>query len=228
MAEAPRLREQLQLDRVNWSKVLNLLEQRFKLPFETAQRTVILFIKRCRSAFHWHWFARKDISPDDYDVVLAICICHGADIIVLEHSRSFDAGLLRVAYRQILEFRPDMKARSESRTKGLGTLTTVIECNILGRKLEIRDMRGLVSLYIALVAVGVLVYVLAVGGVLYAASVILHFLVEPAATTLAATENPSILVALLAGLVGAAAIFGRATRNVLAKVVEILRRNSGS
>lgn len=225
MAEKINIRKRIDFDDVWWAGVLDLLVKRFGMPFEQASVSLRRFFGRFRRIFNLYWYTHRILSEEDNRIVAAICECHGADVITLVLQRSLSIGIFNIDYHQMIEFEP--RFRRDEAEAGKGALRPRIEVRVGRRLLTFSTLWGALFFYFLATLVAVVVSALLVGLFLYGLAVFLLFIVLPIDVTIAATRFGPIGVALLCFLVGGAALFGRAIKNVWHLLRQRWRRYRG-
>jgi len=220
---APRVRIQLDFDAVNWPGVLKILSGRFKLSFLAADRELKDFVRRFLRPFNLYWYLHPHLSEQDNRLLMVVCECHGADVVVLSFRRALHIGALEIQYMQEIEFVP----RFRQAEPGAGLCRPRIEVRFLGLRVVLGRLWSALCFQAACFVFAVLLYVLGMGLMLYGLAVFLLFLHLPLPVTLAATKQAPLGLALLCFLTGLAAISGRAVRNVFGLLWEKWRRLRG-
>lgn len=207
------VKRRLNFDEVNWPAVLEILIKRFKLPFSAADDRLKKFMARFLRPFNLYWYLGAKLSSHDNQLLMVVCECQGADSVTLCRQKSLALGPLELHYSQEIEFEPHF--RRDEAEPGRGAAVPLIEVKFLGLTARLRRFWSVLAFQAMFWSLALVLYVVGMGLLLYSVAVFLLFLHLPVPVTIAATKHASIGLALLCFLVGAAAVSGRAVKNVL-------------
>ena len=219
----PRLRVSMHLADIGWDSVRSSLLEEAGMTGAMATALVRDFLRKLTSPINVHWLGNKSLSREEQKVVLTLCELYGADVLNVALERTFTVPLLEIRYRGEIAFDPFARdERGEGRT---GTASGRYEIALPGVTIRVNSLFHAAALYAALSVVGVLLYVVLAGMLLYSVAVFLLFIADPELMTIAAVNHPSIGLALLCLLVGLAGLGGKAFRNVATLVRERISKS---
>jgi hypothetical protein len=207
---AVQLTRNVELEEVQWSKVLEVLCKRFRLSSPDADRAIRDFVKRCMCTFNAYWFLHPVLTAKDNMIATALSDLHAADTVVLTSFRAHGDGPLRVSCYQELAFTPNLRSASPKGSR----CDAHMELLLFGRRIPVGSARKVALVQATLGLFGLTLFALLGGLLLYSIAVFAVFLESPVHVTRRATTDASIGLALLSFLVGAAGICGRAVSNL--------------
>lgn len=195
---------------VQWVRVLDVLVNRFRVPFLTADEQVRQFLKRLHRPFSLEFFRGRALSESDRQLMAAVCEAHGIDLPTFRIEKKLRVAGVGIEYRKILDVEPCLSRA----TGGAAEVRARIDVEVCGVSLVLTRLWQVVALNGVLTLLAILSYVLLVGAFLYGSAVLVVLILEPVGTAITATRHGGIGLALLCILVGAAGVFGRALANV--------------
>lgn len=216
-----KIKQSVDFKDVRWAKVLDLLTTKFHLSFFEADSALKDFLKRFSRPFNLFWFLNPSLTVMDNKIIAALCESLGADSIMLRREYAFRAGMVRMDYRQRIEFEPVLKVAEGGKT---GSCLPFIELTVLGRIFLLYSVREVLFVQLLITLMAICFYVVVVGLLLYGLAILVVFLSVPGETTALATRHAPFGLALLCALVGIAAICGRAVLNLAQLLKKRLRR----
>ncbi len=203
--------KKLRLEDIAWPRVLERMAGTFKIDFFKADEQLKHFLIRLRRPFNLAWFISQSLSLSDNIILSCVCEVHGADTIELWYERSIHLGPLAITYFQESRFTPKIPRGTKERR---GTGETRIVLGFLSKRLEVQSFLCCLGMQFLFFSLGVFLYVLIGGLLIYGLSVFILFLHHPISVLRSALHNPKIGLALLGFLSAIAAISGRAIANV--------------
>lgn len=213
MIEGLRIRRVIDGDAVNWIHVLDALVKNFSLSFRQADKLVRQFRRKFFSPLNIEWFLGSKLSNSENIVSASICETLGADQVVLTFNKAYTFAACHFKFEQLIELTPDMH-RDLSHTMN-GHKKALMAVIIFGRRIEITSLLRLILIQSGIIVGAILSYVVLMLMLLYTISVILLFVMDPVEITNVAVNHGSFGLALLSFFVLAAAVCGRAIKNVL-------------
>lgn len=215
-----RIKKTADFKEIHWPSVASVLVANLKLPECGASKTLRQFLEKLREPFEIHWFVNPIMSTEENACAAAICQTIGADSAVVQIKRTIRIAGLRFAYQADVEFEPSFR-RGEA-SSGAGRARPVVSLGIGGWTWRLDHCDKVLFAGLSSSLAAGFAYAVLYGMVLYGVAVLSIFLVEPGEMTKIAVSKLHIGLALLGTLVGAAAIFGAAVKNIYRAAAAII------
>ena len=188
-----RVRALINSGQIKWSLIENILQNHFKIAADEVHVLVDNFRLSLEKPFLVGWFLNPRLKADEQKVVAAMCEAHGADQVTIHTERDVQAGLSG-RYEHQIDF---TLARSKQSGEKALEIRPRVSMEVLGIKFKLSSLFHLLIAQTLLFFLGVTSFVVLGISLLYAISVFLLFLLDPATMTFAATRSFSLGLALL-------------------------------
>ena len=198
------------LEALDWGAVHRSLVEDGKVSEARSRRLIREFIAKLRIPVHAHWLRGRGLSPDEGRVLRALCEIMSADTLTIHSVSNTSALTLGSRCEAEISFSPF----STPGEGAFGRVGAIYAVSMPGVHVVIDTFPRALAFYSIVLLAGVVFYAVVFGMLLYSLSVFLLFLADPALMTVAATNHPSLGLALLCFLVALAGLSGKAVRNI--------------
>lgn len=218
------IQRKIKAEDANWPGAMANLSSKYRLSSQAALKHVDNFLKRLHRPLNLYWFLSRKLSAADNKLIAALCECYGADNLILVTERPLKVPFLPSEYRHELSVKPSFKRDSEE--SSAGSCSSALELKVFRFELTIKSALRLIIVQTIIFLFAALFCAAALALLAYSAAVLLLFIFVPGETTIAATQDARVGIAVLGISLVLAAVFGQAVRNLFRKCSAALRRQT--